>query len=314
MSVLQDIAEEVLGPIQWKSDDMGFCACPGEHLHTKATAPNHCAVYLSGTPNVACFHHSCEAEREAISAELRGKLGPRLQTSWRSSWDKPRGPKDKPTFDPAKLAQVAAQIGEDITPGWLAARSPVPVANMTPHDFLASIYQPGERVFIFVGRNETQGTALWPGGRFRASHENGVWFQAQPVDGLWRAKRMSTGRSRRNADCVTSFRFLVVESDVAEPELWLKALVQMRLPITAIYHSGGRSIHALVRIDARSREQWEARVAPLKAGLVQLGADPASLTSVRLTRLPNAHRGTRKQELFYLNPEPTPEPIYAHDN
>ena len=312
MSTPHEIAEQVLGPIQWRSEDMGFCACPGEHLHTKATAANHCAVYLSGTPNVACFHHSCEEEREAKSAELRGKLGSALPSSWRSSWDGPRTPKEKPTFDAAKLAEVAGRVGEAITPAWLAARSPVSVANFTPQDFLASIYHPGERVLIFVGRNETQGTALWPGEHFRTSHECGVWFQAQPVDGLWRAKRVGTGRSRRNADCVTSFRFMVVESDVAEPDLWLKALVQMRLPITAIYHSGGRSIHALVRIDAQNREQWEAKVFPLKAGLIQLGADPASLTSVRLTRLPNAHRGTRKQELFYLNPNPISEPIYAH--
>ncbi|MEA3213313.1 MAG: hypothetical protein QOE70_6370 [Chthoniobacter sp.] len=302
----------MVGPVDWKTEDMGFCTCPGEHLHTKQTAPNHCAVYLSGTPNVACFHHSCEDERQAKSEELRRKLGPRIQTSWRSSWGKARAPKDKPTFDPAKLQQVAGQIPENITPGWLADRSPVPVENMTPHDFLTRIYQPGERVLIFVGRNETQGTALWPGERFRTSHENGVWFQAQPVDGLWRAKRIGTGQSRRTAECVTSFRFMVVESDVAQPDLWLKALVQMRLPITAIYHSGGKSIHALVRLDARSREQWEAKAAPLKPGLITLGADPASLTSVRLTRLPNAHRGTRKQELFYLNPEPISEPLYAH--
>ena len=243
MSTAQQIAEKLLGPVDWQSAEMGFCSCPGEHFHTKATVSNHSAVYLGGYANVACFHHSCEAIREVKSEELRRKLGPRLQTSWRSSWSQARVTKPKVVFQPTKLRQTAMQIDENITHEWLASHSPVTVGNLTPHDFLTHIYQPGERVLVFVGRNETQGTALWPNERFRTSHENGVWFLAQPVDGLWRPKRIGTGRSRRTAECVSSFRFMVVESDEAPEDLWLRALVQMALPITAIYHSGGRSVH-----------------------------------------------------------------------
>lgn len=307
----QQIAERLLGQIDWKDQSMGFCTCPGEHLHTTGTAENHCAVYLNGLANVACFHHSCEAIRDKKSEELRGKLGNNFQASWRSSWDQQKQTRQKPSFRPEKLNKLAGRIEEPITAEWLAARSPVAVENLTPHQFLSHIYRPGEQVLVFVGRTESQGTALWPNEGFRTSHENGVWFQAQPVDGKWRRKRMGQSTSRRTAECCTSFPFLVIESDIAEPDLWLRALVQIRLPIAAIYHSGGRSIHALLELDAATKEEWEQRAALLKPGLIELGADPASLTAVRLTRLPNAHRGTRKQQLLYLNPSPKSEPIYA---
>jgi hypothetical protein len=84
---------------------------------------------------------------------------------------------------------------------------------------------------------------------------------------------------------------MVLESDEADAQLWLAALVQMPLRIAAIYTSGGRSIHALVRIDATSKADWDAKAAKLKPLLTVMGADPAAMTAVRLTRLPGCFRG-----------------------
>jgi hypothetical protein len=84
-------------------------------------------------------------------------------------------------------------------------------------------------------------------------------------------------------------------------------LVQLPLPIAAIYGSGGRSIHALILVDAICKEEWEAIVRQqIGPCLVPLGVCMASLTAVRLSRLANCMRVEKGalQRLFYLNPNP----------
>jgi hypothetical protein len=57
---------------------------------------------------------------------------------------------------------------------------------------------------------------------------------------------------------VTSWRYLLLESDHAPKHLWLPMLVQLQLPIVAIYTSGGNSVHALARVDQPSKAAWDA--------------------------------------------------------
>ena len=52
-----------------------------------------------------------------------------------------------------------------------------------------------------------------------------------------------------------------------------------------------------------------AAVDRLRPGLVRLGADPAAMSGVRLTRLPGAVRGSRRQRLLYLDPAAGSVPI-----
>lgn len=106
-----------------------------------------------------------------------------------------------------------------------------------------------------------------------------------------------------------AWRYAVLESDQAEADDWLRCLVQMPLRITCLCESGGRSIHALVRVDATSKADWDGRMAAIKAILVTLGADRSALSAVRLSRLPQAKRGDRVQRLLFLNVQPSGEPI-----
>lgn len=100
-----------------------------------------------------------------------------------------------------------------------------------------------------------------------------------------------------------------MESDEAPARDWLGALVQLPLRIAALYTSGRRSIHALVRVDAPDKATWDRERDALRPALVTLGADPASLSAVRLTRLPGCRRGGRLQRLPYLNPAPVAVPL-----
>ena len=139
---------------------------------------------------------------------------------------------------------------------------------------------------------------------------DGVWFLAQPVDGEFHNNPRLGGKpSRRSEESVTAWRYAVLESDEADAEDWLRCLIQMPLRIASICESGGRSVHALVRVDARTKADWDAKVRAIKPVLVTLGADPGALSAVRLTRLPQAKRGERVQRLLYLNPEPDGTPI-----
>ena len=206
----------------------------------------------------------------------------------------------KPVFDPALLRRIAALLPQ-VDPDFVKERSPLSPEMQTPATFLQRLYRVGESVLVF-DNYKSQGlyvceiepppldaTAL--DNLVNGCHD-GVWFLCNPVDGQYYPNPRLGGKlSRRSEESVTDWRFLVLESDQANSRDWLAALVQMPLPIAAIYTSGGRSIHALVRLDATSKLDWDAKAQEMKALLTVLGADPAAMTAVRLTRLPGCHRG-----------------------
>lgn len=250
----------------------------------------------------------------------RGHLlgGTHSAGDWQASQWRERPP--KPTYQPDKLQQIAARLLEAVDAAYLEARSKFTCWNRSPAGALARLYQPGEKILIFI-EWLSQGSELWthPGivGNFAAldchkrGHQN-IWFLSNPCDGEFHWNPREEKNSRRSEESVTSWRYAVVESDKADPDQWLRALVQLPLFISAIYESGKRSIHALVRIDASSKEEWDESVkGELSPILTILGADPGALKAVQLTRLPNCIREEtgKLQRLLYLDPEPTGEPI-----
>lgn len=87
--------------------------------------------------------------------------------------------------------------------------------------------------------------------------------------------------------------------------------MQLPLKIAAIYTSGGKSIHALVRLDAVSKQHWDQERDVIKPIAVTLGADGSAMTAVRLSRLPSTLRGQISQKLLYLDPCPDGIPIIS---
>jgi hypothetical protein len=233
----------------------------------------------------------------------------------------------KPIYQPEKLAAVASKLqAEDIGDDYFIARSPYTTWNRSPAGFLHKLFRAEEKVVVF-DVFKSQGCTLWPcpgsNGNFTvldslaSDHEN-IWFLCNPVDGQWKeVERLKsqynpTGRTRRAEENVTSFRYAVIESDEAPRHLWLKALARLPLPIASVVDSGGSSIHALFRIGAQSKEEWDELVrTAYKRPLITLGADPGALTAVRLTRLANCFRGEKNklQQLLYLNDQPDETPI-----
>ena len=230
-------------------------------------------------------------------------------------------PPPKPAFCPMVLRRIAAKVpGVVDVVAFLSDRSPVAVNEQDSAGVLRWLYPAGsgEKVVIFSDM-KSQGQLLWEADKAELiSNErlptgaDGVWFLPQPVDGGYHANpRLGGKMSRRSEEAVTSWRHLVVESDEADRDEWLRCMIQLPLRIVSICESGARSIHALVRVDAASKADWDAKVRVIKPVLVTLGADPGALTAVRLTRLPQAQRGERVQRLLYLNPAPDVRAVLA---
>jgi hypothetical protein len=212
----------------------------------------------------------------------------------------------------------------------LFCKSPLDPSTQTAATFLRELFLPGEQVLLTTTYN-TKGRCFWElpekeeafdrrhlDGAFRYPFRNkGAWFLANPVNAQWvsvpRLVRPENpkGLTRRSEENLTAFRYLVLESDLAPAELWLPALAQLPVRIASITTSGGKSVHALVRVDARDAAEWRALRDTFAPGVVALGADPAAMTSVRLTRLPGCFRyeTQRWQELLFLNPNPSGTPI-----
>ena len=120
----------------------------------------------------------------------------------------------------------------------------------------------------------------------------GAWVRFNPLDG--------GGCSDEN---VTAFRFALVESDDISIERQYAIYRQLELPVAALVHSGGKSLHAIVRIEAPDFREYQKRVDFLydvakRNGLV---IDRKNRNPSRLSRLPGATRNGRKQWLVATN-------------
>lgn len=246
-------------------------------------------------------------------------------------------------FDAGALGRMMLR-GFTPTYQYFAERSPVDPRRCTPAEFLGHVFEQGDRGLVFY-RFTSQGEFGWFGGRLwrlgarpgiapekvealPGSGRVGAWFLPNPVDGKWYPSGKVDARgnpvlSRRTGDAITAWRYMLLESDDAPEDQWMALMAQLPFPITALYTSGGRSIHALVRIEAKSKGAFDAfrdRVVPF---LSRVGADPAAISGVRLTRIPGVIReGTmtkenkyfkydepRLQRLIFLNPQASVEPI-----
>lgn len=120
--------------------------------------------------------------------------------------------------------------------------------------------------------------------------EVGAWIRFNPLD----------GKGVRNEN-VTEYRYALVESDSMELEKQNEVIRQLELPVAALVYSGGKSIHAIVHIDAGNYEEYRKRVDYLyticrKNGLA---IDQQNRNPSRLSRMPGAS-GTVKSSILSI--------------
>ena len=122
--------------------------------------------------------------------------------------------------------------------------------------------------------------------------EVGAWIRFNPLDGQ--------GVYDKN---VTELRFCLVESDKLPIDQQRGIYEQLSLPIAALVHSGNKSLHAIVRIEADSLPEYRRRVDLLyqvcdKNGL---DIDRQNRNPSRLSRMPGVMRNSQKQFLVATN-------------
>lgn len=115
---------------------------------------------------------------------------------------------------------------------------------------------------------------------------------------------------------VTSFRHMLIEFDSIPVALQISFFARYPAPISAILTSGGHSVHAWIRVDAQSRDEFDDCFIRAQNQLVRLGMDTKNKNPARLSRLPGALRkiGAEqdgRQRILYLNPNPESKAIIA---
>ncbi len=119
-----------------------------------------------------------------------------------------------------------------------------------------------------------------------ATTEAGAWIGCNPVD--------SDGCRDKN---VTSYRHALLKTSDIEPGKALAMFRQIELPCACIIYSGSDSLHAIVKIEADSLQQYRDRVDYLYKVASQSGlkCDAANRYPSRLTRMPGVKRNDKMQ-------------------
>ena len=122
--------------------------------------------------------------------------------------------------------------------------------------------------------------------------EAGAWIRFNPLD----------GKGVKNEN-VTDYRYALVESDTLPVEQQNAIIRELELPVACLVHSGGKSLHAIVRIDAPTYGEYRSRVDYLYDVLKKNGfpVDTQNKNPSRLSRMPGVLRKGNKQFLVDTN-------------
>ena len=122
--------------------------------------------------------------------------------------------------------------------------------------------------------------------------EVGAWIRFNPLD----------GQGVKDAN-VTDYRFALVESDEIDIDRQNAIIRELELPVACLVHSGKKSLHAIVKIEAANYDEYRKRVDYLYDVLKRNGlkVDSQNRNPSRLSRMPGVMRNGRKQFLVDTN-------------
>lgn len=122
--------------------------------------------------------------------------------------------------------------------------------------------------------------------------EAGAWIRFNPLD----------GNGVKDAN-ITDYRFALVESDNCDIDKQNAIIRELELPVAALVYSGGKSVHAIVRVDAADYTEYRKRVDYLYDVCKKNGLEPdrQNRNPSRLSRMPGVIRNGKKQCLIDTN-------------
>lgn len=124
------------------------------------------------------------------------------------------------------------------------------------------------------------------------NEQAGAWIRFNPLD----------GKGVKNEN-VIDFRYALIESDNMDVAKQNEILRKLELPIATLTYSGGKSLHAVVKVDATNYGEYQERVDYLYKIVEKNGLfiDKQNKNPSRLTRLPGFERAGKKQFLVARN-------------
>lgn len=305
---------------------MGMNATPGHSLkipvcppagqgvhHWTLSAANACRAQGLSQSDAerVIYTRSAGCGRSLTKAEVAGAIAKAYDTPYQAPRVRSRkAGVNRPAFE--KLAKGVPDCVDQV----IIARSPLPSLDCSNLTALNALYDPGEKIAVISDRERKKPRVIvsipvpeepLPDYLARPQKGQGTLFQVAPVDG----KQGADGSWRNEARC-TRFPYVLLESDSVPVGEFLWALAQLPFPIAMLTTSGGKSVHALLRVGATTKDEWEKAVQPLRIRAVELlGVDPAAIKAVQLSRLPGAWRDEKGgwQECLYLDPNPDGTPI-----
>jgi RecA-family ATPase len=156
----------------------------------------------------------------------------------------------------------------------------------------------GGEWFLFEAERYLEMLEHKAGGRInkfwnRAREEkHGVYFCVNPLG------KTSDQRLTEN---IADFRYALIEFDSIPREHQYQIIQQSRIPCKVVTDSGGKSIHAIVKINARNLNEYRERVGMLMEHFREYGVDPKTKDPTRLSRLPGCVREDTDGEQKLLN-------------
>ena len=124
----------------------------------------------------------------------------------------------------------------------------------------------------------------------------GAWIRVNPLDGK--------GVDDSN---VVEYRNMLIECDTGmTPAEQIEAFKKIKLPYKVLVYSGGKSVHAIIPVNAASQSEYRFKFNVVKNILHDAGMeiDTANKNPSRLSRLPGVMRNGHKQFLIEVNDSP----------
>lgn len=168
------------------------------------------------------------------------------------------------------VGYVTNDVWQDAEGRWVPAKG---VFNRTAGELIASLRKHPDDLGATIGD--------W-------KMDVGAWIRFNPVD----------GEGVKN-DNITRFKYALVESDsmpITDQDAMYRKL---ELPIACLVHSGGKSLHAIVKVDAQDYSEYRKRVEFLYDFLEKNGlqVDKQNRNPSRLSRMPGVTRNGNRQYL-----------------
>lgn len=211
-----------------------------------------------------------------------------IDHNWIESRDVPPPPGDE-DWHPARqliryleLIFEASETVNYVTESWWSEEKQKFLPSRGAYDRTA-----GELIQALSGCDDDIGAVL---GDYKP--DVGAWIRFNPLD----------GKGVKNEN-VTEYRYALVESDAQDIDRQYSIIHELELPVAVLVHSGGKSLHAIVHIDASDYTEYRKRVDYLYGVCERNGLkiDSQNRNPSRLSRMPGVTRNGNRQYIVAEN-------------